>query len=111
MTERQKRQIEAYIPSPRDESLDPFDYYIEDDYGKIHKVYIQDIAPHFEDDSTRYGVRYSATGKRCNLPWGTYGMTRKSDLYDNKEDCRNHTHYMCDFWEELRKLQKEEGNG
>lgn len=107
MTERQKQLIEAYIPSPRDESLDPFEYYIQDDYGRIHKVYIKDIAPHIEDDSTRYGLRYSATGNRCNLPWGEYGMARKSDLYDNKEDGRNHTHYMCDFWEELRELQKE----
>lgn len=29
-----------------------------------------------------------------------------SELYDNKEDCKNMTHVGCNFWEELRQLEE-----
>lgn len=36
MTDREKLMIEAYIPSPRDESLEDFEYYVKADNGRIY---------------------------------------------------------------------------
>nr|DAU80452.1 MAG TPA: hypothetical protein [Caudoviricetes sp.] len=31
-----------------------------------------------------------------------------SDLYDNRQDCKDCTHLCCSYWERLRKIQQEE---
>lgn len=106
MTERQKQMIEAYIPSPRDETLDISEYYIRDDNDKIQKVYISEINPGGLYENSVYGVRYSSNGNRFCGGLG-YGQTHMWDLYDNKDDCRDMTHAIYDGWEELRRIQNE----
>lgn len=105
MTEQQKKQIAAYLPHPRDPELEDSEYYIMAAYsGRVHKVYISDIAEdrHF---NTVYGVRYSATGKKFYQN-DEYLCIRMGDLYDNKEDCRDQTHPCIDWWEDLRGLKE-----
>lgn len=103
MTEREKMLRDAYIPSPRDPDLESNAYYILDPYDKIQKVFIREINPDLKNDRTVYGVRYWATGKRYGGE--EYGKTQMSELYDNKEDCRNQTHMCYDYWEYLRGLK------
>ena len=108
MTERQQKMIEAYLPHPRDDSLDLGEYYYKRDDGKVFKVYISDIFPHKE--STHYGCRYSSNGQRVHTCYEWDGIPKRQ-LYDNKEDCKDDAHLMCDYWEELRELQnKQDGD-
>lgn len=107
MTDRERKMIEAYIPSPKDETLSFGEYYILDDHDRVQKVYIQDIMPGMIDESTKYGVKFCSTGKRYN-GWKGYGNTDMSELYDNKEDCRNMTHCMYGDWEKLRWMEGED---
>lgn len=105
MTDREKYMIEYYIPSPRDETLDDNEYYIKAEYsGRVHKVYISDICPDILHDRTLYGVRYSATGKRFYKD-ENYGTVQMSELYDNKQDCKEQTHLFYDAWERLRGIE------
>lgn len=106
MTERQRQMIEGYIPNPRDPELGDDDFYILDPYDRVQKVYITDINPGRMNEGVRYGVRYSSTGKKYG--GSDYGNTYMSQLYDNKEDCRNQTHMLFEGWEELRELQRKE---
>ena len=107
LTEYQQRLINGYIPSPRDETLDPMEYYYIPDNGseKCFKVYITDI--YSTKDGTLYGCRYSSNGNRVHN-WLPYDGIPKRDLYDNKQDCRDRTHSMQDDWEYLRELQQKE---
>lgn len=45
MTEREKQLIEAYLPSPRDASLDWDEYYCEGMGGRVYKVHIVELCP------------------------------------------------------------------
>ena len=63
MTEREKELIAVYIPSPRDETLGDFDYFVKDCAGRIYKVHIAGIYPHLPDEETYYSV-YTDGGKR-----------------------------------------------
>ena len=107
LTERQKQMIEGYIPSPKDNTLDPFEYYfMPDGSTRIFKVYISDIYP--GEHETTYGCHYSSNGNRVHT-WREFDGIPKRELYDNKEDCKNMTHSFFNQWEELRELQEEEG--
>lgn len=95
-----------YIPHKRDETLEDGEYYyLHSTMGgdKIIKVYPLTILPH--KDGTEYGI-YQKKG--CNLVRIDAGYgdpnrgVRFSDLYDNKEDCKDRTHMMYEGWEELR---------
>lgn len=105
MTERQSQLIEAYIPSPRDESLDFDEYYVKDNIGRIYKVHIRDIYPHGEE--TLYGV-YTDGGRHIKCWCDDIGGYPKRHLYDNKTDCQDDTHSLYDNWETLREIQKQE---
>ncbi len=107
MTDYEKKMVEGYIPSPPDPTLEAGEYYILDDYDRVQKVFIRDINPDMRNDRTVYGVRYCSTGNRYNGGYG-YGHTPMSSLYDNKQDCRDQTHMMYDYWEHLRELVKKE---
>ncbi len=103
MTEQQRKQIAAYLPHPRDPELEDGEYYVKHSYsGRVHKVYISDIAEdrHF---NTVYGVRYSSTRKKFYQN-DEYLCIRMGDLYDNKPDCKDETHPCIDYWENLREL-------
>ena len=107
MTERQKQMIDSYLPNPRDESLDPFEYYYQRDDGKIFKVYISEICP--LEHGTGYRCRYSHNGNMVHA-FGEYETIPMRQLYDNRQDCIDCSHLMFDEWEELRELQKKDGN-
>ena len=107
MTDRERKMIEGYLPSPPDPTLDMCEYYILDNNDRVQRVFIRHINPGELDSVNVYGVHYSATGNRFG--GDDYGKTHKWDLYDNAEDCRNRTHMCYDGWERLRDLQREEG--
>lgn len=107
MDERTSRMISGYIPSAPDQELEENQYYF-DHGGRIIKVFPRDILP--QDRATEYGL-YQQVG--ANLRWvdarGDEDRCRgveKGQLYDNKEDCRNHTHDQYNNWEELREIQR-----
>ena len=115
MTDRQKKLIEAYMPNPRDQELGPTEYYVEDIRGRAVKVHVQSIGIN-HDGATIYHVR-TDSGRLVHGPYETEpelfggGWYTMSNLYDNKTDCVNSAHIMCDEWEELRQLQLKEANG
>lgn len=101
-----KELIETCIPSPRDETLG-FDeyYYLQTTSAgeRVIRVEIRDILP--LHDGTEYGIYQG--GRRIDAGYGTpFRGVKMHDLYDNKDDCRNQTHYWCDEWERLRLLQR-----
>ncbi len=106
MTDREKELIEAYIPSPRDNTLDSFQYYAQDSSGRIQKVEITDILPRAEGE-TVYRVVQADTRKRVK-GWREYDSYAMSDLYDNKQDCKDETHIGYSYWERLREIQQRE---
>ena len=79
-----------------DTTLDRDEYYVEDINGKIQRGRITDLY------SDRYGnvlyILCNGRGK-INSGYGDFGGFRKYHLYDNKEDCKNLTHYATDEWE------------
>ena len=109
MTERQKQLIEYYLPNPRDPELGDDEYYVRDGAGRVRKVYLRDIWLH--DESTEYGVYEVGTGRRIDAGYGNpFRGFRMGEIYDNREDCRNHEHDMFDGWEHLREIQSEEAD-
>lgn len=106
MTEREKELIEAYIPSPRDTALGDFQYYAQDLSGRIQKVEITDICPRANGE-TVYRVVQADTRKRVK-GWRDYDGFAMSDLYDNKQDCKDETHLGYSYWERLREIQQKE---
>ena len=109
MTDREKQLIEAYIPSPRDPELEMFEYYAKDTADRIHKVRITDIYP--DEYDTTYGVVDVSSERRVDAGWADpFKGFRMYNLYDNKDDCRNNTHFGYDEWEKLREIQMKEGS-
>ena len=107
MTDRQKQLIAAYLPNPRDPDLGEDEYYVEDTAGKVRKVMIREILPH--GDYTTYGCYEVSTGRRIDAGWGSVWVGfYMHNLYDNKQDCRDHAHAFYDDWEELRRIQMKE---
>lgn len=108
MDERTRRMIEAYIPSPPDETLEEGEYYYLQN-SRVIRVRPLDVLP--LHDGTEYGI-YQQQGNRLVKIDAGYGDpfrgVRMSYLYDNKQDCRDCTHSMCDRWEELRRIQRDE---
>lgn len=107
MTEMQKKQIEAYIPHPRDTTLEDGEYYWMDAADRVQRVRVRDIMPGGIDESETYGCVYVSTGRHVLDYMGQYGKVHKGDLYDNKEDCRDRTHAAVEWWERLRESQEE----
>lgn len=106
MTEREKELIEAYIPSPRDTTLGDFEYYAQDQNGRIQRVEITDILP-TADGGTLYRVVQTNSRHRVK-GWRDYDGYAMSDLYDNKQDCKDETHLGYNYWERLREIQRRE---
>ena len=105
MTEREKRLIEAYIPSPKDTTLRDFEYYVKDSSDRVQKVEITDMLPFGE--TTLYRVVQADTRKQVKN-FRKYGAFAMCDMYDNKTDCRDNTHIAYDNWERLREIQQRE---
>lgn len=101
--EKTRKQIETYIPSPRDKSLRPgCDYYVNIN-GRVYLGHLCDTFP-ADDDSNTYGLA-NDRGIYFRGLWD-FDSFRKGEMYDNKIDCRNRTHDMVDDWERLREIQE-----
>jgi hypothetical protein len=115
MTDRQRQMIEFYLPNPRDPELEPMEYYVEDMRGRAVKVHIQDIAAN-RDGVAIHQVR-TDSGRLVHGPWETEpdliggGWYTMANMYDNRLDCINSEHSMCNEWEQLRELQLKEADG
>lgn len=112
--ERTRRMIEEYLPSPPDRSLGFMEYYYRQctmGGERVIRVTVKNIFPSEQDDGLEYDI-YQKKGSdyvRIDSGWNNpFRGVRMSDLYDNKEDCRNQTHPWADNWEELRQMQQEE---
>ena len=107
MTDRQRELIRAYLPSPRDPELGDDEYYVKDTAGRIHRVYIRNIYP--RGDRNTYDCFEVNTDRRIDAGYGSEWVGfYKRNMYDNKQDCRDDAHYMCDDWEHLRTIQENE---
>ena len=108
MTDREKELIAAYIPSPRDESLESFEYYVKDMNDRIQKVEITDICL-LANGETVYLVVQAKTRKKIK-GWHRYDGFTMGFLYDNKQDCRDGTHDCYSYWETLREIEQKEAH-
>ena len=115
MDKQTKKMIDWYIPSPPDPDLDFGEYYYRQSTQKgeqVIKVLVMAILPgqpHGPAEYVIYQIR--SDGLRwVDVGWGDrFRGAYMSQLYDNKQDCRDQTHAWCEDWERLRKIQKEEG--
>lgn len=107
MTDNERKYIDAYLPHPRDETLDDFEYYVLDAYDRVQRVFITDIAPDIAHDCNKYRVQ-NKRGVVHGYASDSFGYIRMGYLYDNKEDCKDGVHNWFDGWERLRDLQKKE---
>lgn len=105
MTDMTKRMIESYLPNPREPELNDTEYYYMRDDNKVFKVYISEMFSH--EDQSLYGCRYSHNGQKVHTCYFWDGIPMRQ-LYDNKQDCLDHSHLMYDNWEQLRTIQQKE---
>lgn len=106
MTDRERQLIEAYLPHPRDPELGIREYYALDQAGRVQRVEMTDILSHLDGEDELIVVQ--ADTRRKVSGWMEFGGFPLSDLYDNKEDCRDRTHAGVAYWERLRRLEEEE---
>lgn len=106
--EKTRKQIETYIPSPRDKSLRPYcDYYVNQN-GRVKRGHACEL---FEtDDGDDLLGLVDDRGRQIHGLW-EFDSFRRCELYDNETDCRNQTHGAYDDWEALRKVQEGENDG
>ncbi len=112
MTDHQKQQIECYLPNPRDPDLEEGCYYVLDIRDRPTKVHVRNIA--FDIFGDEIVQVFTDSGRLVHGCYETEtetfggGWYHMGALYDNREDCRYSVHSMCNHWEALRRLQKEE---
>lgn len=113
MTERQRQMIAAYIPSDPDPELGFAEYYMTDAADRVIRVSASRIA--YNADDEREIRQVFTVSKRPHPVFGGRGECARNPgwyylraLYDNKQDCRDDTHWMYDNWERLRDLQWKE---
>jgi hypothetical protein len=113
--ERTRQMIEWYLPNPPDPELEEGEYYYRQSTMKgeqVIKVRVTAIFPgevHQPEEYEIYQIR--SDGLRwVDVGWGDRCRGAfKSQLYDNKQDCRDQTHQWAEDWEHLREIQKKEG--
>ena len=104
--------IDYYLPHQPDPSLQLQEfYYLQYTAGtpRVIRVYALDILPC--KDGYEYGIYQMRGGQLHWVDVGYESMVRgcrMGDLYDNKQDCKDQTHCGIDWWEEMRKAQREE---
>lgn len=111
MTDRERQMIAAYLPSPPDPELGPQEFYMLDSADRVIKVWFSSIAYSGDDGEIRQVHRVSGNGGVFNASGecGAFpGWYYPWALYDNKEDCKAHTHTLYNGWERLRELQQKE---
>jgi hypothetical protein len=112
MEERTALMIREYLPHDPDPSLEFGEYYYLQSTAsgeRIIRVYALDILPH--RDGTEYGIyqRRGCTMVRIDSGWNDPNRgVHKSQLYDNRTDCKDQTHSWVENWEDLRSIQRKE---
>lgn len=112
MTDRERTMIQEYLPNPPDPTLGFEEFYYRQSTMKgeqVIKVQVREVLP--AEEGLEYGIfQIYGNGLRwVDTGWGSrYRGCHRSELYDNKEDCRNQTHLWCENWEHLRELQRQE---
>lgn len=112
MTDRERQMIAECLPNPPDPSLGFEEFYYRQSTMKgeqVIKVQVREILP--TEEGFEYGIfQIYGNGLRwVDTGWGNRNRgCHRSELYDNKEDCRKQTHMWCENWEHLRKLQQKE---
>lgn len=104
MTEKEKELIEYYIPNPRDESLEDDEYYVLTENETIRKGAVRELAINGNGEKTFRlwnGRGIVHCWARDNM-----GYVTKRHMYDNKQDCKDQTHFSYDDWEDLREIQQ-----
>lgn len=113
MTDRERLMIQEYLPNPPDPTLGFEEFYYRQSTMKgeqVIKVQVREILP--TKEGLEYGIFqiYGNNLRWVDVGWGSRNRgCHRSELYDNKEDCRNQAHMWCEFWESLRDLQRKEG--
>lgn len=118
MDDRTRQMIEAYIPSPPDPTLEFEEFYYLQSTMKgeqVIKVHVLSVFPGdpFRSDDCEYSIyQVRSDGLRwVDVGYGDHFRgCHRSELYDNKEDCKNQTHSWYEQWEQLRQIQQEEKN-
>lgn len=100
--EATRKKIEAYIPSPRDESLRFGEYYVNQN-GRVKRGCVRDT--YMADDGEDLLGLVDDRGRQIHGLW-EFDSFRRCELYDNETDCRNQTHGAYDDWERLREIQE-----
>lgn len=110
MDDRTRQMIEAYLPHPRDPSLEAGEYFFKRDTMRgpqIIRVFPLDIMP--MRDGTEYGIYQSRGGRLVRIDGRGDGDpcrgVRMHELYDNRQDCLDGTHTCFDEWEDLRRQE------
>lgn len=113
--ERTRQAIEEQLPNPPDPDLGFEEFYYLQSTMKgeqVIKVQVLSVFPGMVHEELEYGI-YQVWGnglRWVDVGWGDQNRgCHRSHLYDNREDCKNQTHYWNSRWEQLRRIQKEEG--
>lgn len=115
MDERTRRLIEEYLPHPPDPTLDAEEFYYKQETmggGRIIRVYALDVL--CVKDGTEYGIYQKKAGSLVRIDSGycdPFRGVKRGALYDNKQDCKDSTHWFFDGWEALREAQQQEERG
>lgn len=114
MTDRERLMIQEYLPNPPDPTLGFEEFYYRQSTMKgeqVIKVQVISIFPGQIGGDLEYGI-YQIFGNSLrwvDTGWGDRNRgCHRSELYDNKDDCRDQTHLWCENWEHLRELQRQE---
>ena len=113
--DRTRQMIELYLPNPPDPELGFSEYYYRQSTMKgeqVIKVRVTSIFPGERHQPAEYEI-FQVWGN--GLRWVDVGWGDRcrgafmSQLYDNKQDCRDQTHQWSEDWRRLRGIQRKEG--
>lgn len=113
--ERTRKQIEMYLPNPPDPDLEFDEFYYRQSTMKgeqVIRVKVMGIFPGLIHEEPEYSI-YQVWGnglRYVDVGWNDpFHGCHRYELYDNKQDCKDQTHFFCSDWERLREIQKSEG--
>ena len=104
LTQREQELIEAYIPHKRDKNLDEDEYYVLTANDTVQKGVVRDLA--FNARGEDLFRLWNGRGVVHSWASDNMGYVTKRHMYDNKQDCKDQTHFAYDHWEKLRDLQQ-----
>ena len=116
MDDKTRERIKECLPNSPDPELKEDEYYYLQSTmqgEKVIKVRVMSLFPGEPHQPMEYEIyQVRSNGLRwVNVGWDDHFRgAYMSQLYDNKEDCRNQTHQWVEDWEDLRRIQREEQN-